>query len=393
MKDLVIVREGDRVITSLFYGNELIEAQIEDLEGGELLGRIYLGKVKNIIANINAAFVEIEGGRMCYLSLDEVVNPVYAGTPHDGPLKIGDEIIIQITKEGSSLKAPQATADFCLTGRFLVLVHGRNVVGISKKVEDSAERTRLKTLVSSFAREKCGFIIRTNALYCDDEMIKAEAVQLLGAYDKLIGEGIHRKPFSLLYRTNPSYIWEIRDLCSADIDRIRTNDKGVFESIIEYMKTSQQEDIGKVELYDREEPLGLAGLYNLKSKIEETLEERVWLKSGAFLVIQPTEACTVIDVNTGKAVSGKKGQQETFFRINIEAAREVAKQLRLRNLSGIIIVDFIDMMAEEHRELLMKELKELCKNDRVPTKVVDMTKLNLVEITRKKTRKPLAQQP
>ncbi|MCR5520591.1 MAG: ribonuclease E/G [Lachnospiraceae bacterium] len=393
MKDLVIVREGDRVITSLFYGNELIEAQIEDLEGGELLGRIYLGKVKNIIANINAAFVEIEGGRMCYLSLDEVVNPVYAGTPHDGPLKIGDEIIIQITKEGSSLKAPQATADFCLTGRFLVLVHGRNVVGISKKVEDSAERTRLKTLVSSFAREKCGFIIRTNALYCDDEMIKAEAVQLLGAYDKLIGEGIHRKPFSLLYRTNPSYIWEIRDLCSADIDRIRTNDKDVFESIIEYMKTSQQEDIGKVELYDREEPLGLAGLYNLKSKIEETLEERVWLKSGAFLVIQPTEACTVIDVNTGKAVSGKKGQQETFFRINIEAAREVAKQLRLRNLSGIIIVDFIDMMAEEHRELLMKELKELCKNDRVPTKVVDMTKLNLVEITRKKTRKPLAQQP
>ena len=162
---------------------------------------------------------------------------------------------------------------------------------------------------------------------------------------------------------------------------------------MEYMNTTQPEDIDKVELVDTEEPLGLGGLYRLKDKIDEAMQERVWMRSGAFLVIQPTEACTVIDVNTGKAVSGKKGQQETFFRINIEAAREVAKQIRLRNLSGIIIVDFIDMTLEEHRELLMKELRELCKSDRIPTRVVDMTKLNLVEITRKKTRKPLAQQP
>lgn len=393
MKDLVIVKEGDRVITSLFDGNELIEVQVEDLEAGELLGKIYLGKVKNIIANINAAFVEIEDGQMCYLSLDEVVSPVCSGTPHEGPLRVGDEIIVQITKEGSALKAPQATADFCLTGRYLVLVHGRNVVGISKKVGDADERARLKKLVGEFAREKCGFIVRTNALYCDDETLKTEALNLLEVYDKLVSEGVHRKTFSLLYRTKPSYIWEIRDLCSADIDRIRTNDGEIYDNIVEYMKTNQQDDLEKVELYDREDPLGLAGLYNLDTKIKEALQERVWLKSGAFLVIQPTEACTVIDVNTGKAVSGKKGQQETFFRINIEAAREVAKQLRLRNLSGIIIVDFIDMTLEEHRDLLMKELRELCRNDRIPTKVVDMTKLNLVEITRKKTRKPLAQQP
>ncbi|MCR4720889.1 MAG: ribonuclease E/G [Lachnospiraceae bacterium] len=393
MKDLVIVKDGNRVITSLFDGNELIEAQIEDIEGSKLLGGIYLGKVKNIIANINAAFVEIEDGRMCYLSLDEVINPVCSGTRHEGSLRIGDEIIVQITKEGSTLKAPQATADFCLTGRYLVLVHGRKVVGISKKVEGSAERARLKSIVGSFAREECGFIVRTNAQYCEDDALKAEAENLLDAYDRLVREGVHRKPFSLLYRTNPSYIWEIRDLCSKDIDRIRTNDPEIRDSIIEYMKTGQEEDIGKVELYEQQEPLGLSGLYKLKEKIEEAKHERVWLASGAFLVIQPTEACTVIDVNTGKAVSGKKGQQETFFRINIEAAKEVAKQLRLRNLSGIIIVDFIDMIQEKHRELLMKELRELCRTDRVPTKVVDMTKLNLVEITRKKTRKPLAQQP
>ena len=392
MKDLVIVKEGDKVITGLFDGNELVEAQIEDLEGGELLSRIYLGKVKNIIANINAAFVEIEDGRMCYLSLDEVKNPVYAGMAHEGPLRVGDEIIIQITKEGSSLKAPQATADFCLTGRYLVLVHGRGVVGISKKVEDQTERARLKALVGGLARENCGFIIRTNSLYCDDDTLEAEAKGLLEVYDRLVTEGVHRKPFSLLYKANPSYIWEIRDLCSADIDRIRTNDRSVCDQIYEYMKTAQKEDIEKLELYDNEEPLGLAGLYKLKEKIEEAMKERVWLKSGAFLVIQPTEACTVIDVNTGKAVSGKKSQQETFLRINLEAAREVARQLRLRNLSGIIIVDFIDMVDEGYREQLMRELRELCKKDRIPTRVVDMTKLNLVEITRKKTRKPLAQQ-
>ncbi|MBR6293748.1 MAG: ribonuclease E/G [Lachnospiraceae bacterium] len=393
MKDLVIVKDGDKVITGLFDGNELIEAQIEDLEGGELLGKIYLGKVKNIIANINAAFVEIEGGLMCYLSLDEVVNPVRSGSGRSGPIRVGDEIIVQITKEGSALKAPQATADFCLTGRYLVLVHGRSVVGISKKVEDSEERARLRTIVESLAREECGFIVRTNALYCDEEAIRAEAMNLLGVYDRLVREGVHRSPFSLLYKTKPSYIWAIRDLSGSGLDRIRINNSEIYDSVMEYMNTTQPEDIDKVELMDTEEPLGLGGLYRLKDKIDEAMQERVWMRSGAFLVIQPTEACTVIDVNTGKAVSGKKGQQETFFRINIEAAREVAKQIRLRNLSGIIIVDFIDMTLEEHRELLMKELRELCKSDRIPTRVVDMTKLNLVEITRKKTRKPLAQQP
>ncbi|MCR5431612.1 MAG: ribonuclease E/G [Lachnospiraceae bacterium] len=393
MKDLLIIREGDRVITSLFDGNELIEVQFEDIEGGELLGRIYLGKVKNIIGNINAAFVEIENGQMCYLSLDEVVDPVCVGTPHEGALRVGDEIIIQVTKEGTSLKAPQATADFCLTGRLLVLVHGRNVVGISKKIEAAEERIRLKEIVSPFVGEKYGFIVRTNAMLCEEEVLRAEATHLLEVYEKLVREGVHRKTFSLLYKTEPSYIWEIRDLGSGDIDRIRTNDREIYDSIIEYMNIAQKEDVGKVEFYEREDPPGLGGLYNLKSKIDDALKERVWLKSGAFLVIQPTEACTVIDVNTGKAVSGKKGQQETFFRINLEAAVEVAKQLRLRNLSGIIIVDFIDMTLEEHRELLMKKLREYCKADRVPTKVVDMTKLNLVEITRKKTRKPLAQQP
>ena len=393
MKDLVIVREGDKVITGLFDGNELIEVQIEGIEGGELLGKIYLAKVKNIVANINAAFAQIEGGQMCYLSLDEVVNPVRSGPERSGPIKVGDEIIVQITKEGSALKAPQATADFSLTGRFLVLVHGRSVVGISKKIEDESERGRLKSLVSEYTRKECGFIVRTNAQYGDEETIRAEALSLLDIYDRLVNEGVHRSPFSLLYKAKPSYIWEIRDLCSGDVDRIRTNDRDIYDSILEYMTGYLHEDIGKLELVENREPLGLSGLYRLKEKIGEALEERVWLKSGAFLVIQPTEACTVIDVNTGKAVNGKNDQQETFFRINIEAAREVVKQLRLRNLSGIIIVDFIDMTEEENRDLLMKELRELCKKDRIPTKVVDMTKLNLVEITRKKTRKPLAQQP
>ena len=392
MKDLVIVKDGDKVITGLFDGNELVEVQIEDIEGGELLNRIYLGKVKNIIANINAAFVEIADGQMCYLSLDEVKNPVYAGTAHEGSLRVGDEIIVQITKEGTSLKAPQATADFCLTGRYLVLVHGKNVVGISRKVEDQEERTRLKNLVGNYTRENCGFIIRTNSMYCDDETLEAEAKGLLEVYDRLVTEGIHRKPFTLLYKANPSYIWAIRDLCSADLSRIRTNDPAIRDQIYEYMNMAQKEDIEKLELYENEEPLGLAGLYKLKDKIADAMQERVWLKSGAFLVIQPTEACTVIDVNTGKAVSGKISQQETFFKINIEAAREVARQLRLRNLSGIIIVDFIDMVNEDYREQLMRELRDLCKKDRIPTRVVDMTKLNLVEITRKKTRKPLAQQ-
>jgi len=390
VNDLIIVRKEDAVITGMFENNELVEVQVEKDDGQDILGDIYLGKVKNIVANINAAFVQIDAGRMCYLSLDEVKNPVRLGQ-RSGPVKSGDELIVQITKESSAYKAAQATSGFSITGRNLVLVHGRRVLGISQKIADKDERARLRELLCDLVTDNFGFIVRTNAAGAKKEDIEAEAASLIGTYEEIVTCGIHKSVFARLYSPPPSYIWEIRDLCGSQIDRIVTDDEDIFENVRSYLSQNQPEDVSKLTLF-KEGTLGLAGMYGLDGKIEKALEERVWLDSGAYLIIQATEACTVIDVNTGRAIKGRKDQQETFLRINLEAAGQVARQLRLRNLSGIIIVDFIDMESDEHKQCLMQELRSLCKKDRIPTKVVDMTKLNLVEITRKKTRKPLSQQ-
>jgi ribonuclease G len=388
---LVFIRHENKIISGLIDGNDLVEVQAEDAEKSSLLGNIYLGKVQNIVKNINAAFVEIENRQVVYLSLTDMKNPVFADSSHPGKLRVGDELLVQVTKENTKLKAPLASTEFDLTGKYVVLVHGRKSLGISQKISDPEERKRLKELIKPYLGEDFGFIVRTNAASAPDAVLEQEVARLVRDYKNIVGFGVHWNCFSKLYSVPPAYIGEIRDSYDDEIDEIKTDDEELYREIRDYLEIFQPEDLPKLVKYDGRE-LSLAKLYGIEEKIKKALYEKVWLDSGAFLVIQPTEACTVIDVNTGKAISGKTDTEGTFFSVNIEASEEIARQIRLRNLSGIIIVDFIDMESEVHKKKLMRHLSEMLEKDRIPTKVIDMTALNLVEITRKKIRKPLAEQ-
>lgn len=388
---LIITKQDNQIISAIYEGNDMVQVNIDHRESISILGNIYIGKVKNIVKNINAAFIEIGDGKMCYLSLEENLYPIYIRPKQNDKLVVGDELLVQISKEDIKTKAPVVTTNINFTGKYVVLIHGRSMIGISSKIEDEDERKRLKKLVRGFKEDSYGFIVRTNAVHMNEERIHEEIMFLKKQYEELKQYGIHKSLFSLLYQTPAGYICDIRDGYADRIDEIVTDDLEIYKNIKEYLENYQKEDLEKLHLY-KDDMISLKNLYSINTKLEKGLNEKVWLKSGATLIIQPTEALTVIDVNTGKAISGKKNVEDTFFKVNMEAAQEIAKQIRLRNLSGIIIIDFIDMSKQEYKVKLMKVLEELFRKDPVKTTLVDMTALNLVEVTRKKVRKPLYEQ-
>jgi len=387
---IIIVRREDKIITCLMNENDLVSIQVDKSDSKRMVGNIYLGKVQNIVRNINAAFVEIANKQICYLPVSDKERPVFAdGGNH--PIRVGDELIVQISKDATKTKAPLATVNFNLTGKYLVLVRGKNVLGISSKITDETARDRLKALLKDSVTRDYGIVVRTNAVSASDETILAELDRLREEYRKMLEFGTHRVCYTQLYAAPPSFIWEVRDGYSERLDKIKTDDEDIYNQLKSYFEASGDEEVKKLELY-KNDNLSLSTLYSIESKLTKALQEKVWLDSGAYLVIQPTEALVSIDVNTGKAIAGRQDIEETFFRVNCEAAEEIGRQIRLRNLSGIIIVDFIDMKSDEHKKQLIKRIKAVLAQDRVPCHFEDMTALNLVEITRKKIRKPLYEQ-
>lgn len=388
---LVLTTKENRIISSLIEDNEFVQLRVDSMDSDSILGNIYVGKVKNIVKNINAAFIEIADGVMCYYSLEENKYPIYVKDKKSDRLVMGDEILVQIEKENIKTKAPVATCHLNFTGKYVVLTHGKTKVGVSSKITSDKEKKRLKEILSSYKNSEYGFIIRTNAEGAAEEILRGEIETLIKRYEEITGFGVHRSAFSLVYKTPSAYLCDIRDGYANALTEIVTDNQLIFTQIKEYLATFQEEDLDKLRLY-QDDQIKLSALYNIDKRLDEATREHVWLKSGAYLVIQHTEAFNVIDVNTGKAIAGKKKAQETFLKINLEAAREAARQIRLRNLSGIIIIDFIDLLEKKDQEILMRELTDLFRKDPVKTTVVDITALNLVEITRKKVRKPLHEQ-
>ncbi|MDF2951513.1 MAG: ribonuclease, Rne/Rng family [Anaerocolumna sp.] len=388
---LIIVKQKNQIITAVYDGNDMLQVSIDHKDASSILGNIYIGKVKNIVKNINAAFVEISDGKMCYLSIPENRNPIYTKPKNSNKLVIGDELLVQISKEDVKSKAPVATSNLNFTGKYVVLIHGKSTNGISSKIEDESERKRLKGILQEFKSDSYGFVVRTNSVNQPKEQIQDEIKSLIQNYEEIITRGVHKSTFSLIYKTLPGYLSSIRDSYSNKIEEILIEDKEIYETVYDFLSHYQKEDLPKLH-YHEDKLITLSNLYSVTTKLENALREKVWLKCGGTIIIQPTEALTVIDVNTGKAISGKKEVQETFFIVNLEAAYEIAKQIRLRNLSGIIIIDFIDMEQENHKHILMKKLEELFRLDPIKTTLVDMTALNLVEVTRKKVKKPIYEQ-
>ena len=386
MSKLVITRWNKRLLTALFSAGEAVELGLE--EEDSILGNIYIGKVKNIVRSLNSAFVDFGEGRTGYYSLTDNPAALFADG-HEGKLKAGDEILVQVAKDAVKTKDPVLTANLNFSGKYAVLTAGKNVIGFSAKIEDKAWKEMLRPKLKTLTNEAAGIIVRTNA-YGQDEALLFEVAALMEEYRRVMDTARYRTCFSLLYEAKPQYLKSLLSCPAGTLEEIVTDQEDVYRSLDSYIRIHEPESGIGLRFY--EDPMiSLTNLYALKTVMDEACRKHVWLKSGGYLVIECTEAMVVIDVNTGK-YSGKRNQEDTVRMINLEAAKEVARQLRLRNLSGIIIVDFIDMDAAEDRALLMETLKSAVKADPVKTTVVDMTPLGLVELTRKKGKKPLREQ-
>lgn len=390
MDNKLIITKLNNSIISAFYENEKI-AELDCIpeHSESILGNIYIGKVKNIVKNIQAAFVEIENGIMCYYPLADHKNPIYVKKGKSKNLEAGDELLVQINREAIKTKEPSVTSNLNFTGKYVVLTTGNKNIGVSSKIEEPY-RSHLKEFVKSYQSIDYGFVIRTNAKLTTESNIKKEIDQLVSQYEQLMNTYRHRTCFSLVHSSEEGFLAELRNSYMRQTTFVITDIPDIYKKVYSFLNEKQPEDLSKLVFYE-DKLLPLPKLYNLEKEIQNALREKVWLKSGAYLVIQPTEAFTVIDVNSGKYI-GKKKTEETFLKINLEAAEEVARQLRLRNISGIIIVDFIDMELEESKNILMERLLSYLKKDPVQVNLIDMTALNLVEITRKKRKKPLREQ-
>lgn len=382
------VPEYDNYLISARFENDKIALlDCDDLSNRSMLGNIYIGKVKKIVKNIQAAFIEIEKGKECYYSLVENKEPIFTSFKNNNKLCVGDELIVQVAKENIKTKAPVLTSNINLTGKYVVLTSANKRIGYSNKLTKE-EKSRIGKILEIFKEEDFGMIVRTNAAFAALEQLTEETEELKNRFMTLKEKAKYKTCYSLLYKSSENYLKLIKDSYEGSLDEVVTDNKEIYSLVVNYSKDLCFDF--KVKYYE-DKLLPLYKLYNIEGEITAALKERVWLKSGAYLVIQPTEALTVIDVNTGK-YSGNKKLSETFLKINLEAAKECARQLRLRNISGIVIIDFIDMQSTKDKNELLDKLASYLSRDPVKTTLVDMTKLGLVELTRKKVRKSLKEQ-
>lgn len=384
MKQFVFTEWNKKKLGILFEDGKAME--IRCYEADSILGNVYRARVSNLSPNINAAFVDIKKGESCYLSMDDY---------HGEKLKVGDLVTVQVVRDKIKTKRYAVTTDISLQGDYAVTTLFAPV-GVSSKITDSARKKELKTLmqnlliaeqdaqfylaegnVAEIERIKkltLGGIIRTQAEHAGDAAITREIEGQARLLYSIMKKSEYATQYTCLYHTEVEYIKDIRRMHALQDVEIVTDIPEVTEAISE------------IPLYTDEYTLTLR--YSLASLLEKTLSKRAYLKSGAYLVIEPTEAMTVIDVNSGKSIKGKNAEEQ-FLKINIEAAKEIARQLRLRNISGIVMIDFINMKEESHNHELMKNLAEYVRTDPVRTTVVDMTKLGLVELTRQKGKRAL----
>ncbi|WP_432630994.1 ribonuclease E/G [Brotaphodocola sp.] len=386
MNKMVITRWENHLLTAWFSGKEPVELGIE--EKSSILGNIYIGKVSNIIKNLNCAFVNFAPDRIGYYSFYD--NPVSLfADGKERSLKCGDEIIVQVAKDAMKTKDPVLSGNLNFTGKYAVLTAGKTLIGFSSKITDRSWKEEIRPQLEEILGCEAGLIVRTNAYGHREELVR-ETKLLLEQFHQIKKDASYRTCYSLLREAEPEYLKSLRGCPQGTLEEVITDQRDVYETIRQYLELYDPESISKLRFYE-DKMVSLTALYSLHSVMDQACQKRVWLKSGGYLIIEYTEAMTVIDVNTGK-YSGNKKQAEAIRMVNLEAGKEIARQLRLRNISGMILIDFINMKNPDDKAELLEALRGFVKSDPVKTTVVDMTQLDLVELTRKKEKKPLWEQ-
>ncbi len=368
--------------TTLYEVHFLEEKQVS------LRENIYVGKVASVSKNLQAAFIEIKKGQNCYYPLDELSTAIFTLKQGKKPISPGDELLVQVVREAVKTKAPVVSTKLSMAGRYCVATTAFSRIRFSARLEDAEKQLLMKALSEknqerpedSDGAEAFGMLVRTNGRFARPDEIVEEYKTLQEKLKTIIEGAKYRSSFSLLYTPSEESFPILNNYPADLLQEIVTDDPEEYERL-------QCATHIPLRLY-KDTTYPLSKLYNLDKQVQDSLQPHVWLKSGGCLVIQPTEALVSIDVNTGKYETGKN-RRETFFKINMEAAGEIARQLRLRRLSGIIIIDFINMSDREQEKALIRKLETLFKEDPAHPVVADMTKLGLVEVTRRKNEKSL----
>lgn len=356
-----------------------------------LVGNIYKGQICRVLPGMQAAFVDIGLPRSAFLHLSdlcpkELEKKGSANIEHY--LHEGQHVIVQVFKDPLGTKGARLTTDISIPSRFQVYMPYSNTTGVSQRIECAEERTRLKNCLEKFRQEhECGgFIARTAAECVEDSVLIADMEFLLKLWESIRTKIATAAPKQFIHKDLPLSVRTLRDLYRDGIERIRVDSRETYSRLVEFAETFVPEIVPVIEHYTGESPV--FDIYSVEDEIEKALARKVKLKSGGHLVFDQTESMTTIDVNTGGYVGGRN-LEETIFKTNLEAAQAIARQLRLRNLGGIIIIDFIDMKSSEHKQQVLQALERHLEKDRAKTKISEVSALGLIEMTRKRTRESL----
>lgn len=397
LKEIVVNVGEEETRVAVLEDKLLVEIYIERSINQRLVGNIFKGRVENVLPGMQAAFVNIGLEKNAFLYVEDALP---ANSPDGGGhtgyslgsnicdiLRQGQEILVQIVKEPIGTKGPRVTTHITLPGRYLVLMPTVDYIGISRRIESEKERERLKDLASRVKPEGMGVIVRTVAEGVEEEELRQDISLLTKLWRKILSRAAHGTIPNVVHRDLELVQRILRDVFSEDVDRLILDSRYEYEKVLELQDISNPRLKLKVFLDERE---NIFEEYGIEQEIERALNHKVWLKCGGYLVIDQAEALTAIDVNTGKYV-GTTNLEDTVLKTNLEAASEIAHQLRLRKIGGIVIVDFIDMTQEAHRNEVLQVLEEEIKKDKTKTNILGITQLGLVEMTRKKVRPSLAE--
>lgn len=399
----------------------LVEVMLDRPDSARMVGDIYKGRVEAVLPGIQAAFVDIGTEKAAFLHVSDVAVEDESGEEAEEPapeggddeseggngnggggrrrtrrypaiqdvLKKGDELLVQVSKEPIGTKGPRVTAQISLPGRFLVYMPGSDHVGVSRKIEEREERARLRALAREVVGEGAGgVIVRTVGEELTRETFEREFKLLREAWTQIGKKAKRSRAPAIIRRESKLTAGVIRDLFSQKVDSLTIDNKAVYQEVLKYLEEVDPTLVERVHLYD--EPVPLFDARNVEAEIQAAFQRRVNLPSGGYIIVEPTEALVSIDVNTGR-YTGKKDPEKTILKTNVDAAREIARQLRLRDVGGIIVCDFIDMESKQNRERVLQELRQHLARDRARTKAFQVSDLGLIEMTRQRVRPSLYQ--
>ena len=428
--ELIINSDVFETRVALVENGQVAELYVERSSDRGIGGNIYKGRVVRVLPGMQAAFVDMNLEKAAFLYVNDILHPTgdierillssceaedeggetagekepvvedelngdepfhrpYSDVPIEDRLQEGQEVLVQVAKEPLGSKGARITTHITLPGRHLVFMPTMDHVGVSRRIENEKERKRLRELMNAIKPPRCGFIVRTVAEDAEPEKLRAEVDFLLKLWESVRERSESAPAPSLVYRELDITLRAVRDLLTKEVDRLVVDSESEYKKILGFTETFLPSLQSAVELYEGDEPI--FEHYGIEMEIQRALSKKIWLKSGGYIVIEMTEALTAVDVNTGRYV-GKRNLEETILKTNLEAVKEIACQLRLRNIGGIIIIDFIDMEKEANREKVFNALKEAMRKDKSKTNILRMSELGLIEMTRKRTKENIGRQ-